>query len=221
MPAPLLRPPSVADLYGFPFISDSRSLYSLPRNWSRLREAEEKLKDAIEELQIHYARRGGGRGDRSVGEHQAIGNLCQSFMISYGVRVGIGILLRAFKLARRRSYSSILDLKRMMAMYVASHYKNSPNDLQLMADAPSHHLFVLLGPVDESKNHLPDILCVIQRQPERKRKIAETLQVQQDSSLQNRKADSSIQHADSCSSVQQKRVSCRRGLIPSIARVLD
>ncbi|KAH7843762.1 hypothetical protein Vadar_020485 [Vaccinium darrowii] len=31
-----------------------------------------------------------------------------------------------------------------------------------MADAPAHHLFVLLGPVDESKNHLPDILCVIQ-----------------------------------------------------------
>ncbi|XP_010911901.1 RNA cytidine acetyltransferase 1 isoform X1 [Elaeis guineensis] len=53
-------------------------------------------------------------------------------------------------------------LQRMMALYVASHYKNSPNDLQLMADAPSHHLFVLLGPVDESKNQLPDILCVIQ-----------------------------------------------------------
>jgi hypothetical protein len=33
----------------------------------------------------------------------------------------------------------------MMALYVASHYKNSPNDLQLMADAPAHHLFVLLG----------------------------------------------------------------------------
>ncbi|KAL0424444.1 UNVERIFIED_CONTAM: RNA cytidine acetyltransferase 1 [Sesamum radiatum] len=57
---------------------------------------------------------------------------------------------------------SELFLQRMMALYVASHYKNSPNDLQLMADAPAHHLFVLLGPVDESKNHLPDILCVIQ-----------------------------------------------------------
>ena len=33
----------------------------------------------------------------------------------------------------------------MMALYVASHYKNSPNDIQLMADAPAHHLFVLLG----------------------------------------------------------------------------
>ncbi|XP_076915504.1 RNA cytidine acetyltransferase 1-like, partial [Bidens hawaiensis] len=57
---------------------------------------------------------------------------------------------------------SELFLQRMMALYVASHYKNSPNDLQLLADAPAHHLFVLLGPVDESSNKLPDILCVIQ-----------------------------------------------------------
>ncbi|KAF3440479.1 hypothetical protein FNV43_RR18763 [Rhamnella rubrinervis] len=57
---------------------------------------------------------------------------------------------------------SELFLQRMMALYVSSHYKNSPNDLQLLADAPAHHLFVLLGPVDESKNQLPDILCVIQ-----------------------------------------------------------
>ncbi|KAL5214541.1 hypothetical protein ABZP36_003693 [Zizania latifolia] len=33
--------------------------------------------------------------------------------------------------------------ERMMALYIASHYKNSPNDLQLMADAPAHHLFKL------------------------------------------------------------------------------
>ncbi|XP_010548049.1 PREDICTED: RNA cytidine acetyltransferase 1 [Tarenaya hassleriana] len=57
---------------------------------------------------------------------------------------------------------SELFLQRMMALCVSSHYKNSPNDLQLLADAPAHHLFVLLGPVDESKNQLPDILCVIQ-----------------------------------------------------------
>ncbi|KAL6219975.1 hypothetical protein ACLB2K_007733 [Fragaria x ananassa] len=57
---------------------------------------------------------------------------------------------------------SEMFLQRMMALYVASHYKNSPNDLQLMADAPAHHLFVLLGPVDESKNQLPDILCIVQ-----------------------------------------------------------
>lgn len=94
----------------------------------RLREAEERLKDAIEELQRHYARRGSVNGDLSVVGEQpacdhadgsclahAIGNLCQTFLLSYGVRVGIGILLRAFKLARRRSYSSILDLKQLVS----------------------------------------------------------------------------------------------------------
>jgi N-acetyltransferase 10 len=55
-------------------------------------------------------------------------------------------------------------LQRMMALYVASHYKNSPNDLQLLADAPAHHLFVLLPPVNKQKASavLPEPLCVIQ-----------------------------------------------------------
>lgn len=54
-------------------------------------------------------------------------------------------------------------LQRMMNLYVASHYKNSPNDLQLMSDAPAHHLFVLLPPVTEkSSSTLPDPICVIQ-----------------------------------------------------------
>jgi N-acetyltransferase 10 len=53
-------------------------------------------------------------------------------------------------------------LQRMMSLYVASHYKNSPNDLQLMSDAPAHHLFVLLPPIQEGDNSLPDPLCVVQ-----------------------------------------------------------
>ncbi len=36
-------------------------------------------------------------------------------------------------------------LQRMMGLYVSSHYKNSPNDLLLMSDAPAHSMFVLLG----------------------------------------------------------------------------
>ncbi len=47
--------------------------------------------------------------------------------------------------------ASELFLQRMMALYVSSHYKNTPNDLLLMSDAPAHHLFVLLGPVDETQ----------------------------------------------------------------------
>ena len=50
----------------------------------------------------------------------------------------------------------------MTALYVASHYRNTPNDLQLAADAPAHVLFVLLGPVDESANVMPDILAAVQ-----------------------------------------------------------
>ncbi|KAJ1992971.1 N-acetyltransferase 10 [Dimargaris cristalligena] len=53
-------------------------------------------------------------------------------------------------------------LQRMMALYVASHNKNAPHDLQLMSDAPAHHLFVLLPPVDASANTLLDPLCVVQ-----------------------------------------------------------
>lgn len=51
-------------------------------------------------------------------------------------------------------------LQKMMALYVASHYKNTPNDLQLMSDAPAHQLFVLTAPAEE--NRLPEPLCVIQ-----------------------------------------------------------
>lgn len=53
-------------------------------------------------------------------------------------------------------------LQQMMALYVASHYKNSPNDLQLMSDAPAHQLYVLVPPVEEEAERLPEPLCVIQ-----------------------------------------------------------
>lgn len=53
-------------------------------------------------------------------------------------------------------------LQKMMALYVALHYKNSPNDLQLMLDAPAHQLFVLLPPMQPGDNRIPDPLCVVQ-----------------------------------------------------------
>ncbi|KAM0556707.1 hypothetical protein ACHAPJ_005766 [Fusarium lateritium] len=53
-------------------------------------------------------------------------------------------------------------LQQMVALYVASHYKNSPDDLQLMSDAPAHELFVLVPPVSEDSARLPEPLCVIQ-----------------------------------------------------------
>ncbi|XP_018112865.1 RNA cytidine acetyltransferase [Xenopus laevis] len=53
-------------------------------------------------------------------------------------------------------------LQRLVALYVASHYKNSPNDLQMMSDAPAHHLFCLLPPVPPTQNSLPEVLAVVQ-----------------------------------------------------------
>ncbi|VDK79127.1 unnamed protein product [Onchocerca ochengi] len=53
-------------------------------------------------------------------------------------------------------------LHNIMAIYVSAHYKNSPNDLQMLSDAPAHHLFVLVGPINETQAQLPEILAVIQ-----------------------------------------------------------
>lgn len=52
-------------------------------------------------------------------------------------------------------------LHQLMALYVASHYKNTPNDLQMISDAPAHHLFCLLPPGTKS-GALPEVLCFIQ-----------------------------------------------------------
>ncbi|KAK8522538.1 hypothetical protein V6N13_115505 [Hibiscus sabdariffa] len=67
----------------------------------RLREAEDRLREAMDEL--HRRQRTAACGDSPPCDHaddscvaNAIGNLCQSFLLSYGVRVGIGILLRGF-----------------------------------------------------------------------------------------------------------------------------
>ncbi|KAF6755010.1 GNAT acetyltransferase 2-domain-containing protein [Ephemerocybe angulata] len=62
--------------------------------------------------------------------------------------------------------ASEVFLQRMMGLYVASHYKNQPNDLQMLSDAPAHQLFVLLPPIQEGvegqETHLPEPLVVLQ-----------------------------------------------------------
>ncbi|XP_061773702.1 RNA cytidine acetyltransferase [Nerophis ophidion] len=58
--------------------------------------------------------------------------------------------------------ASEVFLQRLMALYVSSHYKNSPNDLQMLSDAPAHHLFCLLPPVPPTQNSLPEVLAVVQ-----------------------------------------------------------
>ncbi|KAH9599326.1 Helicase domain [Trypanosoma melophagium] len=52
-------------------------------------------------------------------------------------------------------------LQTIVAMLVAAHYKNQPNDLQLMSDAPGHHLFILCSSSVETNGEIPDVFCVI------------------------------------------------------------
>jgi N-acetyltransferase 10 len=52
-----------------------------------------------------------------------------------------------------------------MSLFIGSHYKNTPNDLQLLSDAPAHAVFVLLGPLEDSQGKgvsIPEVLCAIQ-----------------------------------------------------------
>jgi|UPI000581B053 N-acetyltransferase 10 len=54
-------------------------------------------------------------------------------------------------------------LQKVMGLYTSAHYKNSPNDLQMLSDAPAHSLFVLLSPsAEQDANSLPDVLTVVQ-----------------------------------------------------------
>ena len=57
-------------------------------------------------------------------------------------------------------------LQKMMGLYTSAHYKNTPNDLQMLSDAPAHSVFVLLSPSAENgveeDDGLPDILAVVQ-----------------------------------------------------------
>lgn len=52
-------------------------------------------------------------------------------------------------------------LHKLMGLFVSSHYKNTPNDLQLLSDAPAHGIFVLCGPLN-GQTGVPDILCAVQ-----------------------------------------------------------
>jgi len=61
---------------------------------------------------------------------------------------------------------SEIFLKKLMSLFVSSHYKNSPNDLQLLSDAPAHSIFVLCRNIEKDKDagskSIPDIYAAIQ-----------------------------------------------------------
>ncbi|EQB61965.1 hypothetical protein NAPIS_ORF00462 [Vairimorpha apis BRL 01] len=58
------------------------------------------------------------------------------------------------------SHTEIL-LKDIFSLFIASHYKNSPNDIQILADSPSHEIFTLLTSINENNQVIPRVLCAI------------------------------------------------------------
>ncbi|CAM6085969.1 unnamed protein product [Calypogeia fissa] len=90
----------------------------------RLLEAEARLRDAIALLHKNRVETAphspllSGRhplcthGDSCVAH--SVSSLCRSFMLAYGVRLGIGVILRAFKLARKRPHYSFLNLNLLL-----------------------------------------------------------------------------------------------------------
>ena len=58
---------------------------------------------------------------------------------------------------------SEMFLNKVMSLFVSSHYKNSPNDLQLLSDAPAHSIYVLIKSLDkENTKGIPEIYAAIQ-----------------------------------------------------------
>ena len=53
-------------------------------------------------------------------------------------------------------------LRNIMSLFVSSHYKNSPDDLMLMSDAPKHHVLALIPPVSEEDSEVPEVYVAIQ-----------------------------------------------------------
>ncbi|MES1922788.1 N-acetyltransferase 10 [Bonamia ostreae] len=49
-------------------------------------------------------------------------------------------------------------LAKIMALYSSAHYRNSPNDLQLISDVPTHRLFALIN-----KNYDKNGFCKINK----------------------------------------------------------
>jgi len=124
-----------------------------------------KLKEVALETPIRYARGDPVERwlhevlclDAQIADHRIVTtlpavNTCQLYQVDRDTLFAYHKVSEAF-------------LQRVMALYTAAHYKNQPNDLQLLSDAPAHRLFVLLGPPGSSSSSssgLPDVLCVIQ-----------------------------------------------------------
>ncbi|KMV65179.1 putative P-loop ATPase/acetyltransferase fusionprotein [Encephalitozoon cuniculi EcunIII-L] len=53
-------------------------------------------------------------------------------------------------------------LNDLFSLFISSHYRNSPNDLQILADSPRHEIFALVTPVEDNGRDIPKVICSLQ-----------------------------------------------------------
>ncbi|ADM12350.1 putative P-loop ATPase/acetyltransferase fusion [Encephalitozoon intestinalis ATCC 50506] len=53
-------------------------------------------------------------------------------------------------------------LNDVFSLFISSHYKNSPNDLQVLADSPRHEIFALVTPAEDDGKDIPKVICSLQ-----------------------------------------------------------
>lgn len=46
--------------------------------------------------------------------------------------------------------------------FIIFHLQNTPNNLQLLSNTPTHHIFYLLNPINPTQNTLPKIYYILQ-----------------------------------------------------------
>jgi N-acetyltransferase 10 len=54
-----------------------------------------------------------------------------------------------------------LLLQKIIFLFSISHYRNSPDDIQMLSDSPSHRILILISPFNMRLNILPDIITAI------------------------------------------------------------
>ncbi len=65
-----------------------------------------------------------------------------------------------FLITKNKCFAQIFCLTYYTLFFI--YLQNTPNDLQLLSDAPAHHIFCLLGPLSADSTQLPEVLCALQ-----------------------------------------------------------
>ena len=67
-----------------------------------------------------------------------------------------------FLITKNKCFARLKFFVLLIVFFFFFYLQNTPNDLQLLSDAPAHHIFCLLGPLSADSTQLPEVLCALQ-----------------------------------------------------------